>query len=157
MTSSKCSVDNCKGDFHVLYDRYQMNVCTKHYIEHILVYKATRNGLGTVDFHRCSDNQGSTITVIQSKDNQYLFASYISVSCNSTGTYAVDNNHPFLFTLTNPLEAMTQHLSVNMIALFAITVIQWHVVSFIFHIRIKIQHAKAEQFLLVMVIFEMFK
>ena len=46
----------------------------------MLIYKATRDGFGSSDFHRCCDNQGATMTVIQSKDGGYLFGGYTSVS-----------------------------------------------------------------------------
>ena len=68
----------------------------------MLIYKATRDGFGSRDFHRCCDNQGATMTVIRSKDGGYLFGGYTSVSWRSVGKYVVDNNGPFIFTLTNP-------------------------------------------------------
>ncbi|UJR27909.1 hypothetical protein I4U23_009170 [Adineta vaga] len=67
-----------------------------------LIYKATRDGFSHLDFHRCCDNQGPTITVIQTIDNGYLFGGYTSVSWHSTQSYANDLNCPFLFTLINP-------------------------------------------------------
>jgi gas vesicle protein len=68
----------------------------------VLIYKATRDGFGGRDFHRCCDNQGPTMSVIQSKNGGYLFGGYTSVSWRSIGNYAPDNNCPFIFTLTNP-------------------------------------------------------
>jgi hypothetical protein len=68
----------------------------------VLIYKATRDGFASSDFHRCCDDQGPTMTVIRSKDGGYLFGGYTSVSWKSTGTYVADNNGPYLFTLTNP-------------------------------------------------------
>jgi TLD len=68
----------------------------------ILIYKATRDGFGSSDFHRCCNNKGPTITVIQSKDGGYLFGAYTSVSWTSIENYVEDRNGPFLFTLTNP-------------------------------------------------------
>ncbi|CAF1099506.1 unnamed protein product [Rotaria sordida] len=67
-----------------------------------LIYKATRDGFSASDFHRCCDNQDSTITVIQSTEGGYLFGGYTSVSWRSTEGYVLDPNNPFLFTLTNP-------------------------------------------------------
>jgi hypothetical protein len=67
-----------------------------------LIYKATRDGFGSSDFHRCCDDQGPTMTVIRSKEGGYLFGGYTSVSWKATQDYVVDNNGPFLFTLTNP-------------------------------------------------------
>jgi gas vesicle protein len=68
----------------------------------VLIYKATRDGFGSADFHRCCDSQGPTMTVIQSKNGGYLFGGYTFVSWTSIGRYVVDNNGAFLFTLTNP-------------------------------------------------------
>ncbi len=70
----------------------------------VLIYKATRDGFLSADFHRCCNNQGPTITVIQSigVTGSYLFGGYTSISWNSLQTYVNDNNGPFLFTLTNP-------------------------------------------------------
>jgi len=68
----------------------------------VLIYKATRDGFGASDFHRCCDNQGPTMSVIQSKDSGYIFGGYTSVSWRSIGSYAPDNNGSFIFTLTNP-------------------------------------------------------
>ncbi|CAF1085204.1 unnamed protein product [Adineta steineri] len=67
-----------------------------------LIYKATRDGFSTVDFHRCCANQSPTITIIQSQDNGYLFGGYTSMSWAPLKNYINDPNHPFLFTLTNP-------------------------------------------------------
>lgn len=68
----------------------------------VLIYKATRDGSQGTDFHRCCDNQGPTMTIIQSKSGGYLFGGYTSVSWGAVGNYVVDNNGPFIFTLTNP-------------------------------------------------------
>ena len=68
----------------------------------VLIYKATRDGFRAVDFHRCCNNQGPTMTIIQSQTGGYLFGGYIYVSWASRQSYAVDNNSPFLFTLTSP-------------------------------------------------------
>lgn len=69
-----------------------------------LAYKATRDGFSTADFHRCCNNQGPTMTVIQSAKGDYLFGGYTSISWSSRQGYVTDTNDPFLFTLTNPHE-----------------------------------------------------
>jgi hypothetical protein len=74
----------------------------EEYQKWLLIYKATRDGFGVSDFHRCCDNQGPTMTVIQSKEGGFLFGGYTSVSWKSVGDYVADNNNPFIFTLTNP-------------------------------------------------------
>lgn len=67
-----------------------------------LIYKASRDGFPSADFHRCCNNQGPTISVIQSTNGDYLFGGYTSVSWSSRDSYVRDDNAPFLFTLTNP-------------------------------------------------------
>ncbi|CAF1071825.1 unnamed protein product [Adineta ricciae] len=67
-----------------------------------LVYKAKRDGFKTEDFHRCSNNQGPTLTVIQSKENGWLFGGYTTQSWTSSVQYVEDKSNPFLFTLINP-------------------------------------------------------
>jgi gas vesicle protein len=76
--------------------------CGKKDQKWVLIYKATRDGFGASDFHRCCDNQGPTMSVIQSKDGGYLFGGYTSVSWRSIQNLVPDNNGPFIFTLTNP-------------------------------------------------------
>lgn len=68
-----------------------------------LIYKATRDGFSIDDFHRCSDSQGPTITVIETLD-KYLFGGYTSVNWNfhQGMNIAVEDRNAFLFTLANP-------------------------------------------------------
>ncbi|CAF1168933.1 unnamed protein product [Adineta ricciae] len=65
-----------------------------------LLYKATRDGFGSTDFHRLCDNHAPTMTVIQST-NYYLFGGYANLAWNSSGNY-INDPHAFIFTLTNP-------------------------------------------------------
>jgi hypothetical protein len=66
-----------------------------------LIYKATRDGFRGEDFHRCCDNKGPTMTIIQSKNGNYLFGGYVEIPWTSDGQYKHDPA-AFLFTLTNP-------------------------------------------------------
>ncbi|CAF0903167.1 unnamed protein product [Adineta steineri] len=65
-----------------------------------LIYKATRDGFTANAFHVRCDNEGPTMTIIQSNNN-YIFGGYISISWASSGGFQDDLN-AFLFTLTNP-------------------------------------------------------
>ncbi|CAF2068019.1 unnamed protein product [Rotaria magnacalcarata] len=67
-----------------------------------LIYKASRDGFSASDFHHYCDDQGPTLTVIQSRDGGHLFGGYTSESWSPTGKYIHDSNNPFLFTLMNP-------------------------------------------------------
>ncbi|UJR27907.1 hypothetical protein I4U23_009168 [Adineta vaga] len=87
--------------------RFEHQVLLNEWIGHReqkwrLVYKAKRDGFNTDDFHRCADNQGPTVTVIQSKENGYLFGGYTSEPWTSSVQYVEDKENPFLFTLINP-------------------------------------------------------
>ncbi|UJR18057.1 hypothetical protein I4U23_004957 [Adineta vaga] len=66
-----------------------------------IIYKATVDGFDAKDFHRCSDNKGPTITVIQSKGENYLFGGYTEIPWTSDNYYKKDPK-AFLFTLRNP-------------------------------------------------------
>jgi hypothetical protein len=65
-----------------------------------LIYKAMKNGFDGNICHRCCDNQGPTLTVIQSS-NGYLFGGYTAVNWDIKGGWMVDKT-AFLFTLINP-------------------------------------------------------
>ncbi|CAF1062682.1 unnamed protein product [Adineta steineri] len=65
-----------------------------------LIYKATRDGFRARAFHSWCDNEGPTMTIIQSANN-YIFGGYTSVSWTSAGQCGNDKA-AFLFTLRNP-------------------------------------------------------
>ncbi|CAF4930311.1 unnamed protein product, partial [Rotaria sp. Silwood1] len=65
-----------------------------------LMYKASRHGFDAASFHSHCDQDGETITIIQS-NNGYLFGGYTSVPWSSSGDFESDAT-AFLFTLTNP-------------------------------------------------------
>jgi hypothetical protein len=48
-----------------------------------LIYKATKDGFDSADFHRHCDNKGPTITVIQTDANSSLFGGFTSQSWSS--------------------------------------------------------------------------
>jgi hypothetical protein len=66
-----------------------------------LIYKATKDGFRAEDFHRCCDDKGPTMTIIQSKIDKYLFGGYAEISWDCNNKYKYDPA-AFLFTLTNP-------------------------------------------------------
>jgi hypothetical protein len=66
-----------------------------------LIYKATKDGFTAERFHRCSDGKGPTMTIIQSKNDTYLFGGYAAIPWDSDNKYKHDLC-AFLFTLTNP-------------------------------------------------------
>jgi hypothetical protein len=66
-----------------------------------LIYKATDDGFSAEDFHRCSDNKGPTMTIIQAQIGGYLFGGYAEISWDCDDKYKFDEA-AFLFTLKNP-------------------------------------------------------
>ncbi|CAF0978635.1 unnamed protein product [Didymodactylos carnosus] len=66
-----------------------------------LIYKATLDGFRAQDFHRCCDSKGPTMTIIQGKNDNYLFGGYAEISWDCDNYYKMDPA-AFLFTLTNP-------------------------------------------------------
>ncbi|CAF4037538.1 unnamed protein product [Rotaria sp. Silwood1] len=65
-----------------------------------LIYKASHDGFDANAFHSRCNNQGPTMTIIQSNNN-YLFGGYTSIPWTSDGSYKNDTT-AFLFTLINP-------------------------------------------------------
>ncbi|CAF0860449.1 unnamed protein product [Didymodactylos carnosus] len=66
-----------------------------------LLFRGTRDGFTAKHFHRLCDRQKPTITVIQSKPQQWIFGGYTSIPWTSERSDKVDP-HAFLFTLENP-------------------------------------------------------
>ncbi|CAF3985605.1 unnamed protein product [Adineta steineri] len=64
-----------------------------------LIYKATRDGFDATSFHRLCNNQGPTMTLIQSTTN-CLFGGYASKSWQSSSSF-VDASESFLYLLSN--------------------------------------------------------
>ena len=64
-----------------------------------LIYRGSRDGMTSNDFHKKCDNQGPTITLLRN-DKGYIFGGYTSVSWTGDGNYHSDPKS-FLFTLTN--------------------------------------------------------
>ena len=68
-----------------------------------LVYRATRDGFATSDFHRQCDGKGENLGVIRSQAGSYLFGWWTPLSWNSQGRYVADASaRTFIWTLTNP-------------------------------------------------------
>ncbi len=67
----------------------------------VLVYKATENGFDAKICHQCCDNQGPTLTVIESSEG-YLFGGYTAASWNTGRDDWMIDKTAFLFTLINP-------------------------------------------------------
>ena len=67
-----------------------------------LIYRATRDGVLSKNFHEKCDNQGPTMTLIKNEKGN-IFGGFSSVSWTSYGNYKQAPNS-FLFTLTNIYE-----------------------------------------------------
>jgi hypothetical protein len=67
-----------------------------------LLYRASRDGWTTDDFHRCCDNRGPTLVVVRCSDG-FVFGGYAAASWNSSCSWIQSpGNASFLFTLKNP-------------------------------------------------------
>jgi hypothetical protein len=65
-----------------------------------LLYRATRDGFRSSDFHRLCDGKGPTFTIIKSREG-HLFGGYTAVSWHCNNCYT-DDQKAFIFTLSNP-------------------------------------------------------
>jgi hypothetical protein len=66
-----------------------------------LIYKATKNGFDAKICHQYCDNQGPTLTVIESSEG-YLFGGYTAASWDTGKPKWINDKTAFLFTLINP-------------------------------------------------------
>jgi hypothetical protein len=67
-----------------------------------LLYRATRDGFGAVDFHSKCDGHPNTLTILKAKQSSYIFGGFTSVTWESpaNGKFKSDANS-FIFSLTN--------------------------------------------------------
>jgi hypothetical protein len=67
-----------------------------------LLYRGSRDGFSSSDFHKKCDGQSDTITIIQTTKD-FIFGGYTPLSWDSTSGYKADSSHrSFIFTITNP-------------------------------------------------------
>ena len=64
-----------------------------------LLYRGSRDGALSKDFHEKCDNMGPTVTLIKSEEG-FIFGGYTSISWSSNFETCMDNNS-FIFTLLN--------------------------------------------------------
>jgi hypothetical protein len=63
-----------------------------------LLYRGTRDGFGSVDFHSKCDGHSSTLTILKAKGSSNIFGGYTTVTWDSTSDWKSDAN---AFSLTN--------------------------------------------------------
>jgi hypothetical protein len=68
-----------------------------------LLYRGTRDGFGSHDFHSKCDKRSNTLTILKAKESSYVFGGFSSVSWESYARFGGYNSDPnsFLFSLTN--------------------------------------------------------
>jgi hypothetical protein len=67
-----------------------------------LLYRGTRDGFESGDFHHYCNGHTNTITIVKST-NDYVFGGYTPIAWTSRNSYVADPTlQSFLFTLTNP-------------------------------------------------------
>jgi hypothetical protein len=67
-----------------------------------LLYRGTRDGFGTANFHSKCDQQSNTVTIILTTGG-YIFGGFTPLAWDSGGAYKADNTgKSFLFSLKNP-------------------------------------------------------
>jgi len=65
-----------------------------------LLYRATRDGFGSDDFHSKCDDHSNTLTILKAKHSSYIFGGFTTVEWDSSSIYKSDPN-AFIFSLTN--------------------------------------------------------
>jgi hypothetical protein len=82
-----------------------------------LLYRGTRDGFKSADFHRCCNGHSPTLTVVLDTDG-YIFGGYTPLRWSSRGTWMTDPGlKSFIFTIKNPRHSepriFTQHQEAN--------------------------------------------
>jgi hypothetical protein len=65
-----------------------------------LLYRASRDGFRSRDFHSKCDGNSSTLTILKAKHSSYIIGGFTTVSWDSTSQWKSDPN-AFIFSLTN--------------------------------------------------------
>jgi hypothetical protein len=65
-----------------------------------LLYRATRDGFGSNDFHSKCDGHSNTLTLLKAKQSSYIFGGFTTVSWDGSSWWKSDPN-AFIFSLTN--------------------------------------------------------
>jgi hypothetical protein len=65
-----------------------------------LLYRGTRDGFGSNDFHSRCDGYSNTLTILKARGSKFIFGGFTTVSWNSSRRWKSDPN-AFLFSLTN--------------------------------------------------------
>jgi hypothetical protein len=68
-----------------------------------LLYRGTRDGFDSNDFHSKCDGHANTLTIFKAEQSEFIFGGYTTVaweSCSKSGKWKSDPN-AFIFSLTN--------------------------------------------------------
>jgi hypothetical protein len=65
-----------------------------------LLYRGTRDGFSSRDFHSLCDGHSNTLTIFKAKGSSYIFGGYTTVAWDSSSKWKSDPN-AFIFSLTN--------------------------------------------------------
>jgi hypothetical protein len=65
-----------------------------------LLYRGTRDGFGSSDFHLKCDGHSNTLTILKAKGSEFIFGGYTTIDWESSVQWKSDPN-AFIFSLTN--------------------------------------------------------
>jgi hypothetical protein len=65
-----------------------------------LLYRATRDGFGSNDFHSKCDGHSNTLTILKAKGSEFIFGGYTTIDWESSVQWKSDPK-AFIFSLTN--------------------------------------------------------
>ncbi len=67
-----------------------------------LLYRGTRDGFGSDDFHSKCDKRSNTLTILKAKESGFIFGGYTTVTWESSaGCKFKSDPNAFIFSLTN--------------------------------------------------------
>jgi hypothetical protein len=77
-----------------------------------LVYRASRDGFGSLDFHLKCDKKSPTLTIVKAKHSGYIFGGYTDACWEGDEIQKFDRN-AFIFSLTNKENSACKMNSTN--------------------------------------------
>jgi hypothetical protein len=66
-----------------------------------LVYRGTRDGFGSSDFHSKCDGLSNTLTILKAKDSEFIFGGFTTAEWESNSFKNKSDPNAFIFSLTN--------------------------------------------------------
>ena len=113
--NNSSSIIQNKIDYQKLIIKWIQEKVNKNIIKINLIFKMSKNGSNSDDFHQYCDNQGPTLTITQTSKDK-IFGGFTNLSWNNHEGYINDkSNNTFIFSLN--LKKRYDMININKVAI----------------------------------------